>query len=67
MIRIEILFGSQSKFDRGKKKGHAMYENTLADAKAYVQSLIDNGVVVEKVAYFDKDTREADIAAGRVS
>jgi hypothetical protein len=41
-------------------------EDTLADAKAYVASLIENGVEILKVEYFDNETRIADIKAGRV-
>ena len=57
MIRIEISFSSKSV---------ALYESTLEEAKAYVRALKENGVEVIKVEYFDKDTREADIKAGRV-
>lgn len=41
-------------------------ENTMKDAKAYIQSLTENGVSILSVEYFDNDQRIADIRAGRV-
>ena len=41
-------------------------EDTIDNAKAYVESLKDAGVEVLKVEYFDNDQRIADIRAGKV-
>jgi len=49
-----------------KNKRFAGCEGTLEEAKAHIQALIDNGITVVKVEYFDNDTRIADIRAGRV-
>ena len=58
MIRVEICF---------PEKKTVFYEATIQEAKAYVRALIENGVDVIKVEYFDRDKREADIAAGKVA
>lgn len=57
MIRAEI---------KTDHKCFVFYEDTLQEAKAYVKSLQDNGVVILKAEYFDHETRLADIRAGRV-
>jgi len=41
-------------------------EDTLAEAKAYIQSLIDAGVEILSVEYFDKDERVNAIRNGEV-
>ncbi len=41
-------------------------ESTLKDAEAYVAALVDAGVEIISVDYFDNETRVADIRAGRV-
>ncbi len=46
-------------------KSFAGCEPTLEDAKAYVTALVDAGVEVLNVRYYDNDTRIADIRAGR--
>jgi hypothetical protein len=57
MIRIEI---------KTEHKSFVSCESTPAEAKAYVQSLVDNGVVIISAEYFDLDSRVSDIRAGRV-
>lgn len=47
-------------------KSFAGCESNIEDAKAYVQGLVDAGVEILKVEYFDNETRIADIQAGRV-
>ena len=41
-------------------------EDTLAEAKAYIQSLMDAGVEILSVEYFDKDERVNAIRNGEV-
>ena len=41
-------------------------EDTLEEAKAYIQSLIDCGVEILKVEYFDKDERLNAIRNGEI-
>jgi len=41
-------------------------EDTIEEAKAYIQSLIDAGVEIVKVEYYDHAQRIEDIRAGRV-
>ena len=47
-------------------KSFAGCESNLEDAKAYVAALVEAGVEVLTVNYFDNDARVADIRAGRV-
>lgn len=47
-------------------KTFAGCESTIEDAKAYVAAMVEAGVEVLKVDYFDNETRIADIQAGRV-
>lgn len=50
-----------------KNESHGVFcESTMHDAKMYIFAMRDNGVNITKAEYFDKDKREADIAAGRV-
>jgi len=41
-------------------------EDTLAEAKAYIQSLIDADVEIISVSYYDKEERETAIRNGDV-
>jgi hypothetical protein len=41
-------------------------EDTMEEAKAYIQSLIDAGVEIIDVQYYDRAQRVEDIRAGRV-
>lgn len=41
-------------------------EDTIAEAKAYIATLIENGVIIESVEYFDRDARIAAIQRGEV-
>ena len=41
-------------------------EDTLAEAKAYIQSLIDAGVEIISVSYYDKEERVNAIRNGDV-
>ena len=41
-------------------------EDNLEDAKSYIQSLIENGVQILKVEYFDNGQRIKDIQQGKV-
>ena len=41
-------------------------EDTLAEAKAYIQSLIDAGVEIISVSYYDKEERVTAIRNGDV-
>ena len=56
MIRAEVTTTNKS---------FTFNESTLAEAKAYTQAMIDNGVVILKVEYFDRDQRHADIRDGK--
>lgn len=64
MIRCEVKT-RPGPFER-KGKCFVILESNMADAKAYIKSLTDNGVLIANVEYFDNDTRVADIQAGRV-
>ena len=57
MIRAEV---------KTPHKSFVFCEDTIEEAKAYAQAMIDNGVTIEKIEYFDLDQRIADIKAGRV-
>ena len=57
MIRAEV---------KTPNKSFVFCEDTIEEAKAYAQAMIDNGVTIEKIEYFDLDQRIADIKAGRV-
>ncbi len=57
MIRAEI---------KTDHKCFVFCEDTLKEAKAYVEAMIANGVVVTKAEYFDRDERIAAIRAGKV-
>jgi len=41
-------------------------EDTIEEAKAYIQSLIDCGVEIIRVDYYDRDHRLEEIRNGRV-
>ena len=41
-------------------------EDTMEEAKSYIQSLIDAGVEIVKVEYYDHAQRIADIREGKV-
>jgi hypothetical protein len=58
MIRAEI---------KTPHRNFVFCEDTIEEAKAYVEAMIENGVVVIKAEYFDRDKRVADIRAGKVS
>jgi len=58
MIRYEV---------QTNHKSFTGCEATLEDAKAYIQALVDNGVEIVSVEYFDRDERIADIQKGRVA
>lgn len=47
-------------------KNFAGCEDTIEEAKAYIQSLIDAGVEIVSVHYYDHAQRIADIRAGKV-
>jgi len=64
VIRYEVKT-KPGPFER-KGKCFVGQESTLADAKAYIKSLTDNGVEIAGVEYFDNDSRVADIRAGKV-
>lgn len=57
MIRAEI---------KTTHKSFVFCEGTLEEAKAYTKAMEDNGVEILKAEYFDRETRLADINAGRV-
>ncbi len=42
------------------------YEDTIDEAKAYVAAMEAEGVEIIKAEYFDRETRIADIRAGKV-
>ena len=41
-------------------------EGTIEEAKDYIAGLVEAGVEILNVEYFDKDKRVADIRAGKV-
>lgn len=41
-------------------------ESTIEDAKSYIKGLVDNGVEIIEVTYFDNAKRIADIQNGAV-
>ncbi len=47
-------------------KAFVGYEDTIEDAKAYIQSLIDADVEIVSVSYYDREAREAAIRNGEV-
>ena len=47
-------------------KAFVGYEDTIKDAKAYIQSLIDADVEIVSVSYYDREAREAAIRNGEV-
>jgi hypothetical protein len=57
MIRYEV---------KTPHKSFVGCEPTIREAKEYIASLVDAGVEIINVEYFDKDQRIADIRAGRV-
>tara|TARA_R100001443_G_C3359920_1_gene178865 strand:- start:2181 stop:2354 length:174 start_codon:yes stop_codon:yes gene_type:complete len=57
MIRYEV---------KTPHKAFVGCEDTIEAAKAYIASIVDAGVEVTKVEYFDNDQRIADIRSGKV-
>tara|TARA_R110000824_G_scaffold293833_2_gene482140 strand:- start:1355 stop:1606 length:252 start_codon:yes stop_codon:yes gene_type:complete len=57
MIRYEV---------KTPHKAFVGCEDNITDAKAYINSLIENGVEILKVEYFDRDDRIAAIRNGEV-
>ena len=57
MIRAEV---------KTPNKSFVFCEDTIEEAKAYAKAMTDNGVIIEKIEYFDLDRRIADIKTGRV-
>ena len=56
MIRVEI---------KTSHKCFVFCEDTIEEAKAYVDAMIENGVVIIKAEYFDLNERLAAIRAGK--
>ena len=56
-IRYEVITEHRS---------FAGIEPTVSQARAYVQSLVDAGVVINKVRYYDNDERLNDIRYGDI-
>ena len=57
MIRYEV---------KTPHKAFVGCEGTMEEAKAYIQALVDAGVEILAVEYFDRDDRVAAIRAGEV-
>jgi len=57
MIRYEV---------KTPHKSFAGCESTIEEAKNYIASLVEAGVEILKVEYFDRDERVAAIRAGLV-
>jgi hypothetical protein len=57
MIRYEV---------KTRHKSFVGCEDTLTDAQNYIADLVDAGVEIIEVKYFDKDQRIADIREGKV-
>ena len=57
MIRYEV---------KTPHKTFAGCEGTIEEAKDYIAGLVEAGVEILNVEYFDKDKRVADIRAGKV-
>jgi hypothetical protein len=56
MIRYEV---------KTKHKSFVGCESTLAEAKAYIRTCIENGLEVISARFYDNERRVADIMAGR--
>lgn len=57
MIRVEV---------KTPYKNFVFCEATLTEAKAYIEALIENGVEILDFEIHDRDSRVADIKAGKV-
>jgi hypothetical protein len=57
MIRYEV---------KTPHKSFVGCEDTLTDAQNYIADLVDAGVEIIEVKYFDKDQRVSDIREGKV-
>jgi hypothetical protein len=56
-IRYEVITEHRS---------FAGIEPTVTEARAYVRSLVDAGVVIDQVRYYDNDERLNDIRTGDI-